>query len=199
MSSNKVKYFRARLKLSQRELASLAGTSQQQVQRIEAGTITTSLELANELCKALGQPLKSVFPLAARALADLSSSMTATRTTSDKDLSEVSQAGIEADPSSWFFVAQLRGHEESMVFPILPSEKRRLYSAVQQEGSNQLAFAVFDSGENRVAINLSELVFCQFLQEMFPVDADKPKISHAVRISPVGMTSQTSLKLILTS
>lgn len=39
MAQNKIKQFRTQLSITQRELAEMVGTSQQQIQRIEAGKL----------------------------------------------------------------------------------------------------------------------------------------------------------------
>lgn len=187
MSKNKVKQVRTQQKLSQRELAKLAGTSQQQIQRIEAGKITTSLETAKAICAALGKPMELVFPDAARALKELRDEMGRTRFISDTALAKVSEAGVEADPWAWYFKVYLNGRQEPFLFPISGSEKRRLYSAVQKEGDGVLTFVVFDSATDRVAINLSEVGCCHFLREpgSFLSNEDS-KPENTLRLTPVG-------------
>lgn len=59
---NRVKQLREKLNISQQKLAELVNTSQQQIQRIESGSIATRIELATNLSVALGKPLNAVFP-----------------------------------------------------------------------------------------------------------------------------------------
>ena len=49
-------------KLSQRQLAELVGTSQQQIQRIEAGLQAARIDVAVKIAEALGGSLADVFP-----------------------------------------------------------------------------------------------------------------------------------------
>lgn len=171
--NNKVKKIRTQLSISQRELAERAGTSQQQIQRIEAGKITTSLTMAKAICIALGKPLEIVFPTAAKALNELRTELESTRYLTDDALSKVSSNGIEADDRQWWFKVLLKGQQEPLVFAISAADKRRLYSIVQSEtDSSTLEFAIFDTADARYAVNLSEVSFCQFL-------FDPPTTHHA--------------------
>jgi len=165
MSKNKVRQIRLRLSLTQRELAEKAGTSQQQIQRIEAGKIATNIELANSISKALGKPLEAVFPQAAKALKRLREEMAASHyLPDDEQWSVVEKAGIEADPRTWFLQVLLNGEKAVIEFQISASEQRRLYGAMQSEDS--LAhFVVFDTDRDCVALNLQEVAFHQFLYE----------------------------------
>jgi transcriptional regulator with XRE-family HTH domain len=191
--SNKVKKIRTQLSISQRELAERAGTSQQQIQRIEAGKITTSLTVAKAICIALGKPLEIVFPDAAKALNELRSELQETRYITDEALSKVSSGGIEADTRQWWFKVFLKGQQEPLLFPIDAGEKRRLYSIVQDEAEGSLVrFAVFDTAHARYAVNLSEVSFCQFLSDA-PRDfgsateaGDDEDKEHDVLITMIG-------------
>ncbi|NBC37801.1 helix-turn-helix domain-containing protein [Novosphingobium sp. FSY-8] len=62
MVKNKIKEFRKKAKLTQRELAKLAGTSQQQVQRLEAGVQSARLQMAESLANALNCSVHALFP-----------------------------------------------------------------------------------------------------------------------------------------
>jgi DNA-binding XRE family transcriptional regulator len=47
---NKIKELRTQLSITQRELADMVGTSQQQIQRIETGKVAAKLGLAQAIC-----------------------------------------------------------------------------------------------------------------------------------------------------
>ncbi len=165
MSKNKVRQIRLHLSLTQRELAEKAGTSQQQIQRIEAGKIATNIKLANSISNALGKPLEAVFPQAAKALKRLREDMAASHyLPDDEQWSVVEKAGIEADPRTWFLQVLLNGHKEVIEFQISASQQRRLYSVMQSEDS-LARFVVFDTARDCVALNLQEVAFHQFLYE----------------------------------
>lgn len=165
---NRVKQFRKQLGWSQRDLAEHAGTSQQQIQRIESGKITTSLGTANSICRALGQPLDVVFPAAAEALKRLHDEMERTHCVESSSLKEVSAAGIEADPWDWTLKVLLEGETKPRFYPISAEEQRRLFSAIQSEPDEDGfggQYLVFDSAGRRVALNQQCVMFCQLLKD----------------------------------
>ena len=110
--------------------------------------------------------MELVFPAAAKALKDLRSEMKETHYITEDALSKVANSGIEADIAEWTFKVILKGHQEPLSFSVSPSEKRRLYSVVQgEQDCSGVPFAVFDTERHRIALNLSEVSFCQFLYE----------------------------------
>lgn len=190
MAKNKIKQFRTRLKLSQRDLAERAGTSQQQIQRIEAGTISTSLDAARAISRALGKPFEVVFPEAAKALVVFKDDLERSGYLDPEAFEKVSQTGVEADLRIWYFKVHLQGVERFRIFRIDPATYRRLYLAVQSEGDlggAGMNFIVFDTPTHRVALNLAEMVTCQFLFEGFePEEVDEEEPEETVSIYPVG-------------
>lgn len=166
--SNKVKAIRTKLGWSQRHLATLAGTSQQQIQRIESGRATARLDMATKICEALGSPLNTVFPGSVSAIRKVREEMDASKLTPGSDeWSMVRKTGIELDPRTWFFKAQLNGHQETMTFCISSQEHDRLFSSIQDESGSEdaMSFVVFDTESHCIALNLSDLAWCQFLYE----------------------------------
>jgi DNA-binding XRE family transcriptional regulator len=162
MQRNRVKQIRTRLKLSQRALAAAVGTSQQQIQRIETGTVAARLDLATKLSKALGEPVEAIFPGSGKVIEKLQIEFKNSRDVPSKTYAELSERGLEADPATWHFKILLRGHDQELIFEISPAERRRIYSMVQRE-TDELSFVVFDTGHARIAINLGEVVYCHFL------------------------------------
>lgn len=165
---NKVKSIRTKLGLTQRELAYLVGTSQQQIQRIESGQIAARLTLAADIAAALNKPLNVVFPGSMGALAKAVGELdTRVQRPRDEDLEQLHQTGVEWDSAEHCLKVWLQGHTEAIYFPISPQEKRRLFKVIQNEmGDRDLAsFVVFDSWDKRIAINLAQLTACQFLFE----------------------------------
>lgn len=65
---NRIRVVREELGLSQQALATKIGTSQQQVQRIEAGRQSVRHDLALKICAALGTPIGKVFPRIGKAV-----------------------------------------------------------------------------------------------------------------------------------
>ncbi|MEC4890959.1 MAG: helix-turn-helix transcriptional regulator [Nitrospira sp.] len=64
---NRIRVFRQELGLSQKALAANIGTSQQQIQRIEAGTQSVRHDLAIKISAALGAPVATLFPAVSEA------------------------------------------------------------------------------------------------------------------------------------
>ncbi len=177
---NRVQQFRKALKLSQRQLAEVVGTSQQQIQRIESGQIAAKLEMAAKLCATLQKPMEVVFPGATKALKSAEKEINTSHMLPDEAWQKLREAGIEGDPREWTFKVLLKGHKKPMLFKISSTEQSRLYSAVQGESddSESASFIVFDTDDRRWALNLSELDFCHFLFDVFPsgVVRDEPDV-----------------------
>lgn len=187
---NKVKSIRTKLGLTQRQLADLVGTSQQQIQRIETGKIAARLALATAIAAALGKSLNAVFPGSEKAIAAIEGGIHASRYLPDAEaLDQVGSTGIELDSAEHCLKVWMRGHVEPIFFPLLAHEKRRVFRAVQDEStdSESISFVVFDSADKRVAINLAELFACQFLFEPLVTldDPDSSKVSEPLNGSEV--------------
>ncbi len=163
---NRVQQLRKALGLSQRKLAEMVGTSQQQIQRIETGRIAARVELAAKISNALEKPLNVVFPGAAKALKDADKEMRETKTLPDDTWKAMREIGLEGDPRIWTLKVILNGHRDPFFFQISGQEHSRLYSTLQDESdSAEMHFAVFDTEDRRYALNLSEVSFYQFLFE----------------------------------
>lgn len=194
---NRVRQVRKARNLSQRDLAELAGTSQQQIQRIEAGRIAAKLELAARISAALEKPLNSVFPGAARVLKGAEKEMATTKCLPDTAWQEMRHIGLEGDPRVWTWKVLLRGHTEPMHFPISAAAHSYLYSAIQREGGDDgsMSFVVFDTEDRRIALNLSQLAFCQFLFEYGETEEEVEKESCNVEIFFNGIEASLSVEV----
>jgi putative transcriptional regulator len=179
---NRVKQFRVKSSLTQRELAARAGTYYQQVQRIETYQVEARLDLAIRLSKALGKTLDEVFPGVEKALA---------KSQSDDDQylpPSLNEYGIETDIRTWSFKLLLKGHKQPFIYEVPASEKRRLQHCLanltNRSGVSQ--FIVFDTLDRRIALNTRELQGWQFLFDVdFPVFAsdtdrsDQPELKES--------------------
>ena len=155
---NHIKELRNTRGLTQRQLADAVGTSQQQIQRIEAGVQTIRFDLASKISKALAADMTRVFPSAAGTMAKHRKSAGAYI---DEEASqELAQAGFDMEPADWSFKFRLRGGAEGLL-PISGSEKNRLWNLVQDNDAS--TFIIFDSGNRRHAVNPQHIMFCQFL------------------------------------
>ena len=161
--TNKVRVLREKQKLTQRELAEKAGTSQQQIARIEAGRQICRIDLAARISAALGAEPSTVFPQAMKALGKIKAKPG--HFPRPSDLSEVAMQGIDADPHLWIAKVLLRGGQEEYL-PLNVLDKNRLFGALQRTaGRRAERFFVFDSGERRVLLNLDHVIFCHILFE----------------------------------
>ena len=185
---NRVKALRQKHGLTQKALASLVGTSQQQIQRIETGKIAARLEVATKLAHVLEIPLSNLFPDSKKPLEKVMHAFRSEKAPPNEAYVALSRAGIEADIREWFFKVRLRGHKDSLQFRISPDEQRRLFQLVQRENSpvEGLSFVVFDTNDSRIAINVRELVYCHFLFEGFPMPEEEPESSYVVEVFLAG-------------
>lgn len=189
--NNNIKKYRNAKKLTQRQLADAIGTSQQQIQRIESGAIAANLQLANRIAAALGRSLSSVFPDAAKAIESVRMTMRTDRYLPDDLLESAAGKGIELDTASWYLKIQLNSRQKPLVLPVSPAEKRRLYGAIQEEGASpdKTSFVVFDSSQERIALNLRQVEFCQFLMEPWPSDEGEAASPGKLQFEFIGGNS----------
>jgi len=182
---NKIKALRSKNGISQRELAKRVGTSQQQIQRLETGQVAARVELARKLSDSLGVPLSVLFPGSKKALGKFSKGIKEEPRylPSNEAYDELAQTGIEADPRLWTFFVLLRSHKKVIKFELEPAEKRRLFRLVQEEkeAAETMSFVLFDTIDERVAINLRELAYCHFLFDA-PSNSVRTEESSMLRV-----------------
>lgn len=141
---NRIRPLREARGWSQHDLATAAGTSQQQVARIEAGTQSVRLELALALAAALEAELAEVFPDARRPLAR-----------ARKRRAGRARAG-EPEPATWFLSLRLRGG--TTVDVVVPSAVARALRERLAARAPASPFFVFDAGPVALAVNLDHLL-----------------------------------------
>jgi DNA-binding XRE family transcriptional regulator len=146
--------------LTQQTLAETVGTSQQQIQRLEAGTQSVKLDLALRVCSALRTDLGRVFPGTQRLLGRGRSRKTREELVelhyNPKALRDFENAGVDLDPATWILKLRLRGGtQREFVIATADAERLRLNLSA---GSHTSRFFVFNSSRVAVAINLSHLL-----------------------------------------
>jgi transcriptional regulator with XRE-family HTH domain len=158
MFENRIKELRKAKGLTQKQLADAAKTSQQQIQRIEAGNQHARFDLATQISAALGQPIGKVFPSAALPLARLNRRPEANldKTTSE----ELEGAGLDMEPDLWTAKYKLRGGAQGQL-EISGPDMHRLHSLLQDHVES--GFVVIASTERQFAFNLKHLIFCHIL------------------------------------
>lgn len=183
MPKNRVHQLRKRAKLTQRELAARVGTSQQQIQRIEAGAAAVRLDVATRIASALGLRVHAVFPGLPRS--------TTTRASARK---KPTSAAIDTGSPDWsikffmfdgrVFEFQIDGgqHEMDRLESIISSQRKR--------------FVVFNSNDRIIAVNRSKIAACQFLYDL-PSISDQKETSdnYKLRLYLVGAPLPISFDL----
>jgi putative transcriptional regulator len=167
MFENRIKELRKARGLTQRQLADAANTSQQQIQRIEAGNQLARFDLATRISAALGHPINKVFPSAELPLARLRRRAGEPETDEQTD-NDLEEAGLDMEPEAWTIRYRMRGGAEGS-FPISGPDRRRLKTILHDEAEQ--GFVVLPSTDRQYALNLKHLVFCQLLFDR-PSDED---------------------------
>lgn len=158
VGQNHIKAMRLGLGMSQRDLAKAAGTSQQQIQRIESGAQEARLDLVSRIADALKCDLAKLFPKPKlpkrnpKSAEDGDDSVAAARAWRD--------VGLDPDPRSWSLAYRLRNGVEGLI-QISGNTYSILHRTLQ---TNDLVhpFVVFDSLTHRCALNRDELAWWQF-------------------------------------
>lgn len=163
-SGNRMRELREARKLSQRQLAELVGTSQQQVQRIEAGLQAARIDLAIKIAEALGGSLGDVFPGLRQALGKHGHQIDPKAFDDEALTQEVAEAGVDPDPNAWSVLCVLRGGG-TVEAPIQSSDRHRLRSWLDQDSQKLLSFFVWDSKGVRLLVNLRHLLHAHFTFE----------------------------------
>jgi transcriptional regulator with XRE-family HTH domain len=162
---NRIRKFREQKQLSQRALAKILGTSQQQIQRYEVGASPVRLDFAIRLSKALDVEAVQLFPEIKRPLAKLRNSK---NEPNEEDMDEALRAGgVEADPTVWTAKMVFRGGVERK-YRISVSDKTRLEN-ILREWHEELPeppggpFFYFRSTKCCALANLDHLIACHIL------------------------------------
>lgn len=161
MAQNRISQLRKSLGLTQRALAELAGTSQQQVQRIEAGIQGVRLELATKIADALGSELADIFPSLAKdqKRKNIDNSRVPSQT-------KFMEAGLDPDPRRWS--VDFYAHDGRIFsYELASDEQFRLQKIVQRPESDIMVFA---SKSMWVALNPTKIAATQFLYDLWTGD-----------------------------
>jgi transcriptional regulator with XRE-family HTH domain len=164
--TNRVRQHRLELGLTQKQLADALNTSQQQVQRIEAGQIVR-LDMALAICSVLKEDLAEIFPKAAKLIQKLQRKKNQT-----DDAKLVSKAGMDADPRHWTVIFEtslgckgfLRMNSE---------DTQRFQNCLLNVTDEDSTFFVADHEGLTVALNLKELRYANVCFDIGIIDKEK--------------------------
>ena len=187
---NRIRKFREQKQLSQRALAKILGTSQQQIQRYEVGASPVRLDFAMRLSKALDVEAVQLFPEIKTPLAKLRKSK---NNPTEEDMDEALRAGgVEPDPTVWTAKMMLRGGVERK-YRISVSDKRRLEN-ILSEWHEDLPeppggpFFYFRSTKCCALVNLDHLLACHIL---FDAPFEEPETEEPYGKVDVWLVSGT--------
>lgn len=190
-ADNLISERRRQLGLSQRALADVVGTSQQQIQRIESGVQTARLDLAIKIANALKSSLGEIFP----RLPKTRQSKATTRTKRPKREEEPEfvdgqylKAGIDTDPRHWTIKMGFHDGRE-FLYAVSATEKERISSIVWNASFD---FLVFDTKNTRVAVRRDNITFCNFLFDLNLIEQEEKDEVQAVVVHFVE--SQTPVR-----
>src|SRR5579864_2613399 len=169
---NRIRRFREKNSLSQRQLAAAVGTSQQQIQRFETGS-PVKFAMAVALAKALNTTIAKLFPESKGVVQRLSTRKDPREALLDEEIDKgLLEAGIEVDPCDWTARVIVRGGDPQhpRLYPIHVRDKNRVmhylewgyHGSVEAKQSDEDAtFIVFDAEDRTVAVNMEHLVCWQ--------------------------------------
>jgi transcriptional regulator with XRE-family HTH domain len=164
-SGNRMRELREARKLSQRQLAEAVETSQQQIQRIEAGLQTARIDLALKIAKALGSSLENVFPGLRDDLRKRTPLGLVLDARESEELSQrAGEAGVNPDPNAWCVLCLLRGGGR-IEAPIPSTDLQRLRGWLDRGGIKDGSFFTWDSKGVRLLLNLRHLLHAHFTFE----------------------------------
>lgn len=179
MPKNNIKELRLRRKITQHQLAQAICSSQQQIQRIEAGIQSVRVDLAMKICNVLNSTMQEVFPDTELPIARAIKRKTTLNPYENEILAaELARDGFDVDPLLWQFSYRLRGDVEGSLW-ISGADKKRLSSIIDNTRSSSIAeFIVFDSGNRRYALNIEHLIMARFMFEMPTLAQVEEKNEH---------------------
>lgn len=152
---NQIKAYRIRRNLTQKGLAEILGTSQQYVQRMEAGVSLPRMRFASLICRALHATPCAVFP----ELASACSGLHLLTTPAFPDRPRAAYL-----PAEWR--VQIEGDRDAgKEYWISDSEARRLQESIAQffsaTAETRAKFLVFRTASKAIAVNLTLVEWIQ--------------------------------------
>jgi transcriptional regulator with XRE-family HTH domain len=190
VAQNNLKKLRMKIGLTQMQLAAKAKTSQQQIQRIEAGQ-AVRLELATAICSALKVPLEKVFP---GTKAPAKGSRRSARDEQAETESRLARAGIGTDDFSHDLLITFRsGMQRLYKLTDLEAEQAEgLLTDTRNHslGPEWMRFVIVETETHTAVINKDEVAH---VASGWDVVDDAPDVPKEVNVYLLG--SAKPLKL----
>lgn len=159
---DRLKRVREVAKLSQKALAEMVGTSQQQIQRVEVGH-TLRLELATRIAAALRTDLETLFPEIRAVARKIRKETKNTKPLEHEHVERVQQdlakVGIDADSATWTVILRMRSGLKRQ-YLVSSMDAERLQTCISNSGKG---FMSFDSNDAEVVVGLDHMLSAHFL------------------------------------
>lgn len=159
--TNRVRELRERKGLTQAQLAELAETSQQQIQRVETGRQQPRVDLVARICTALEVPVERVFPMAkpTKALRGWMHRLELGEIGATDEAMEESlyEAGIESTAGAWNLQLSLRGGGQATL-RLQERGRQAFWRDLDNPFADRAMFNLLDTRRGWAALNLNHLV-----------------------------------------
>jgi len=178
---NSIRKFRQERGLTQKKLATMVSTSQQQIQRMENGLQSVRYDLALGISKALEQPLNKVFPGASELLGKVSQGKFDI-IDDPQNAQKFNAIGIDTEVMHTALSCCLKGGFKD-IFSICGIERQRLWDLIQSDGDK---FIIFNSQSRCIGINRDALLYCHFLDELNEMPESSRESDSEIEIYFIG-------------
>lgn len=157
--NNNVRELRKAAQMTQAALAEAANTSQQQIQRIESGSQTVRLDVAQAIAKVLKVPLAKVFPAEAPPIDESLDAFPEFQATVARLFKERANRRFDDSGLVHRILVSLRGGH-SLEFPVSEFDSKRLRRLLL-DGNPDQGYLAFDSETHLIAINRRHITRAQ--------------------------------------
>ena len=188
----RIRRSRAEQKLSRHALALAAGLDIAALRRIEHGAYARCEE-ALAIARALNASADALFAGVFDRLKQFPSNAELTDTAWN-DMAfrkEIAKYGVDIHPAVWFLELRFRGGG-AQTFLIAAPDLDRFHTALADEKNEHPTFAVFDSTEQTVAINLNEVVYAHSMFEGAEGTVTVPEGPQTIEVMLAGEKDRLS-------
>lgn len=182
----RIRQIRSQQSLSRQALAQAAGLTLAAVRRIEHGAYARCEE-ALAIAQALNVSADELFCGVFERLKQFPSDAVLTDTAWNNQAfrAVIAKYGVDIHPAVWFLKVRFRGGAEE-TFLIAAPDLDRFHDAVADAKDEQSSFLVFDSAEQTIAINLSEVVHAHSMFEGVGASVAAEEPPHVIQVVLAG-------------
>ncbi|HVZ70907.1 MAG TPA: helix-turn-helix transcriptional regulator [Polyangia bacterium] len=176
---NRVREIRTTKGLSRSAVAAALGTTPFEIERIEVGE-DVRYDTIMRLAQALETEPEALFPAAKPLLRKLRDRTDLRELEQEETQTAFAGIGIDTAPEQWSLKIRLRGGAE-VIYPITSSDRKRIFSAVQDKTAETARFFVAHSTSCAFAVNLDCVTFAHVLFDS-PTYSKGPELAEAARV-----------------